>query len=182
MKKTITQFLGISHTSYYRWKEDRYIIKMLEKYFTKEDLIQFMQEGKIDKLEIKNNDNSDLNELYTNNALHKLIIKSTLPLDENDNLITKFFKTVLNKNKRYSILPLKSYINILNLPQVTNIETFIDEVGKSSMRDNWKKIIINFSTYELSKLEINALVQNKIKITNYFDNEKKDKNCMLNFS
>ena len=182
MKDTICELLGISKTSYYRWKNDRQVIQLLEKYFTKEDLLQFLHEGRIDKLEAKNSEDSDLNEFYTNSAVHKLITKSTLSMDEADQMIIKFFKAILNKNKRYSILPLKSFLIILNLPQVTNTTTLIDEVEKSSIKDNWKKIIIKFSTYELSRLEINALVENKIKVTKYFENEKLDKNCMLNFS
>ena len=182
MKDTICELLGISKTSYYRWKNERQVIQLLEKYFTKEDLLQFMNEGRIDKLEAKNSEDSDFNEFYTNNALHKLITKSTLPMDETDTMIVKLFKAILSKNKRYSILPLKSFLHILNIPEVTNTQTLIDQVEKSVIKDNWRKIIIKFCNYELSRLEINALIENKIKITKYFENEKLDKNCMLNFS
>ena len=182
MKETICQILGISNTSYYRWKKERQIIQLLEKYFTKDDLLQFQNEGRIDKLEAKNSENSDLNEFYTNSALHKLIIKSTLALDDTDQMIIKLFKAILNKNKRYSVLPLKSFLHILNLPEVTNAKTLIDQVEKSHIKDNWRKIIIKFCNYELSQLEINALITNKIKVSKFFETEKEDKNCMLNFS
>jgi len=182
MKEKICEILGISETSYYRWKNERPIIQLLEKYFSREDLIQFMEDGKIDKLEVKNSEDSNLTEFYTNNAVHKLITKSTLPIDENDQMMIKFFKAVLNKNKRYSVIPLKSFLNILNLQEVSNKQALIDQIEKSNMRESWKKIIIKFSNYELSQLEINALIANKIKVTKYFENEKTDKNCMLNFS
>ncbi len=182
MKEKICEILGISETSYYRWKNERPIIQLLEKYFSREDLIQFMEDGKIDKLEVKNSENSNLTEFYTNNAVHKLITKSTLPIDENDQMMIKFFKAVLNKNKRYSVIPLKSFLNILNLQEVTNKQALIDQIEKNNLRESWKKIIIKFCNYELSLLEINALIANKIKVTKYFENEKTDKNCMLNFS
>jgi hypothetical protein len=182
MKETICKILGISTTSYYRWRKERPIILLLETYFTKKDLLQFIEDGKIDKLEIKNSENSNLTEFYTNNGLHKLIIKSTLPIDETDQMIIKFFKAILNKNKRYSVIPLKSFLAILNLAEVTNKQTLIDQIEKSNIKENWKKIMIKFCNYELSQLEINALIENKIKVTKYFENEKTDKNCMLNFS
>ncbi len=182
MKETICELLGISRTSYYRWKKERQVIQLLEKYFTNEDLQQFMKDGRIDKLEAKNSEDSDMSEFFTNNALHKLIIKSTLPMDEEDTMIVKLFKAILSKNRRYSILPLKTFLHILNLPKVTNTKTLIDQVEKSNIKDSWGKIIIKFCNYELSRLEINALIENKIKITKYFENEKQDKNCMLNFS
>jgi len=51
MKEKICEILGISTASYYRWKEDRKIIKMLEKYFTEEELNEFIQTEKISRLE-----------------------------------------------------------------------------------------------------------------------------------
>jgi hypothetical protein len=36
--------------------------------------------------------------------------------------------------------------------------------------------------YELSILEIDALIKNKKHVIEFFEEEKADKNCMLNFS
>ena len=57
MKEKICEILGISTASYYRWKEDRKIIKMLEKYFKEEDLQEFLETGQMSKLEALNNSN-----------------------------------------------------------------------------------------------------------------------------
>jgi len=52
MRKQIVQMLGNTEKSYYRWKkENRPIITFLEKYFTKEDLEEFLKTGIMSKLE-----------------------------------------------------------------------------------------------------------------------------------
>jgi len=51
MKEKICEILNISTASYYRWRKNRKIIKMLEKYFSKEDLEEFLNTEKIDRLE-----------------------------------------------------------------------------------------------------------------------------------
>ena len=182
MKETICDILGISQASYYRWKQERPIINLLEKYFDEKDLKQFIVEGKMDKLEIMKVKDTTLDEFFLSNLMHKLIIKSTLPLDANDNAIVKILKAILNKNKHYSILPLETFLTILNDQLIHDKQTLIDGVSKADIMDNWKNIIIKFCKYELSVLEINAMIENKTKITDFFENEKLDKNCMLNFS
>ena len=45
--------LGCSVSGYYKWKkQNRFIISLLEKYFTKHDLEEFLEKGKISKFEI----------------------------------------------------------------------------------------------------------------------------------
>lgn len=52
MRKVIPQLLGNTEKSYYRWKEEkRPIILLLEKYFSKEDLQEFIDTQKIELLE-----------------------------------------------------------------------------------------------------------------------------------
>ena len=182
MRETICKLLDISQTSYYRWKEERAIIPMLEKYFTEEELSQFLREGKIDKLEQLNIQNSKMEDFLLKNSLHKIIIKSTLPIDENDNIVVKLLKAILNKNRHYSLLPLQSFLNILTAQTVDSAETFINEVSESGINEDWQKIIVKFCKYELAELEINAIIKNKTNIIDFFANEKLDKNCMLNFS
>lgn len=52
MKNVITKLLGISEVSYYRWKKERMIIDLLEKYFTENELKEFIENNKITKLEL----------------------------------------------------------------------------------------------------------------------------------
>lgn len=50
-KKVVCELLGISDKSYYRWREERKIFALLDKYFTKEYLQEFLETGKIDKFD-----------------------------------------------------------------------------------------------------------------------------------
>jgi hypothetical protein len=60
----VSDLLGISEKSFYRWKEDRKIFKLLEKYFTDEDIKDFLENNKIEKLDlIKDTSINELKEL-----------------------------------------------------------------------------------------------------------------------
>ena len=52
MKKQIIELLKISDVSYYRWKKERKIFELLEKYFSDNDLEEFLSTGKITRLEL----------------------------------------------------------------------------------------------------------------------------------
>jgi hypothetical protein len=52
MKKQIIELLKISDVSYYRWKKERKIFELLEKYFSDNDLKEFLSTGKITRLEL----------------------------------------------------------------------------------------------------------------------------------
>lgn len=52
MKKAILKLLDVSDKTFYNWKkEKRPIIRLFEKYFTKEDLEEFLETEKITKFE-----------------------------------------------------------------------------------------------------------------------------------
>lgn len=52
MKKEICKILDVVEASYYNFKrQNRPIIKLLEKYFNEDDLNEFLETGKITKLE-----------------------------------------------------------------------------------------------------------------------------------
>ena len=50
-RKLVSNLLGISEKSYYRWKEDRAIFKLLEMYFSDKNIEEFLNTGKIQKFE-----------------------------------------------------------------------------------------------------------------------------------
>ena len=71
MKKIILKILDIADKTYYNWKnEKKPIINLLEKYFTKEDLQEFIETSKIEKQE-------RLNELLEIEKKYNQIIKIT---------------------------------------------------------------------------------------------------------
>lgn len=82
MLKTYSKLLQNTVRTISNWKnEHRPIINLLEKYFTKEDIEEFINIGKIEKLElIKNIDIEELKTLIKNkDLLHKVTeIKSLL--------------------------------------------------------------------------------------------------------
>jgi len=59
----MSQLFGFSTQSYFNWKRDaqakRKIISLLEKYFTKEDLEEFLESGKCEKFEAISGLNSE---------------------------------------------------------------------------------------------------------------------------
>ena len=64
MKNQIIKLLKISDVSYYRWRKERKIFGLLEKYFTTKDLEEYLKTGSIDKQEIvKDLSMKDLEEL-----------------------------------------------------------------------------------------------------------------------
>ena len=125
MKDIICEIMGISQATYYRRKIQKPAILLLEKYFNEEELKQFLKEGKIDRLESPVVLNKEMHEFFFNNAIHKIIIKSTLPLDDHDNVILKIFKAILNKNRSYSLLPLNTFLNYLNSSNAVDTKTYL---------------------------------------------------------
>lgn len=53
MRKTISELCNIGEKSYYVWKNKSHtkLIALLEKYFSEEELQEFIETGKIEKLE-----------------------------------------------------------------------------------------------------------------------------------
>ncbi len=182
MKDIICEIMGISQATYYRRKEEKPVIKLLEKYFNEDELKQFLKEEKIERLEAPIVLNKEMHEFFFNNAIHKIIIKSTLPIDENDNIVFKTFKAILNKNRSYSLLPLATFLKYLNSSNVVDTNTYLATIKESKINISWKNIITQFCTYELSSLEMDSILKNKARIYTFFEEEKNNKNCMLNFS
>lgn len=58
-RKLISQLLGISEKSFYRWKEQRAIFKLFSKYFTDNEIKEFLDTGKIEKFDIISNKSVD---------------------------------------------------------------------------------------------------------------------------
>jgi len=64
MIATIVKILDISKNSYWNYKkQERPIISLLEKYFTKEELEEFLSTGKIENLELIKGISSKQNQL-----------------------------------------------------------------------------------------------------------------------
>lgn len=81
-KDLIAKVLGVTVKSVYNYeKENRPIISLLEKYYTDDDIQEFLETGKISKLESIELDNQFkqliLNDHMLHNAAHKLYLLSS---------------------------------------------------------------------------------------------------------
>lgn len=82
MKKdeVVSNILGCSVSGYYKWKKQgRYIIDLLDKYFSKSDLEEYLETGKVSKFELLNDFNDilygsklDYLEFISNNLVHSI--------------------------------------------------------------------------------------------------------------
>ena len=68
-REILCNLLGISEKSYYRWKktDHKKIILLIEKYFTKEELKEFLETEKIERQDyFKNYSKEELEEYFKN--------------------------------------------------------------------------------------------------------------------
>lgn len=146
MKNSIKQILDIADRTLYNWRKERKpIVLLLEKYFTKEDLEEFLETGKIRRFE--NYDASLADPLFVEyvrfNLVAKIdIIKGVGLIDRLSNLIpNKIFKTILNdlanatdfelyqrETKKTLIHRIKGYeASILEKPSKSQLISLIDK-------------------------------------------------------
>ncbi|MDN5125548.1 hypothetical protein PJV95_04725 [Aliarcobacter butzleri] len=134
----------VSINTYYNWKkENRPIINLLDKYFSKEDLEEFLKTGEISKLEkVKNTNNQidNINDLLIDNA--KYTVKEKL---------YKVFESSMLE-KIYTYLSKKILIRVLDKLSIKNNEYPINlskEYLLSEIRNSDIKV---YETYKLPVL------------------------------
>ncbi len=164
MKDIICKVMGISQASYYRWKQERPVINLLEKYCTEEDLEEFLVSGRISKFESTFADDEEMDEFFLKNALSKIEMYGTR---EN----TPFFgsiKQALKIDEIPSCLPVKTFLTVLTTKTVHDLKSFEVVLDTEKVKfENWKTIIRDFITNKLSQKELKALVKNKIYVKEY---------------
>lgn len=139
MKEAIKKILDISDKTYYNWKnQDRYIVKLLEKYFLKEELSEFIETGKIIKFEnIKS---------YTVSSCISFLIK----LEQLD--IKDFYG--FNYFSRYIIYYIKKGFE----PDKDGNEYWIGENELKSFQNNFIKFLLElFDSSKNDELPFNDL-------------------------
>lgn len=200
MKKIMSKLLGISEKSYYRWKKETHIklIDLIEKHFDENDLIEFLETGKISKFEKKEIEDNDMNEFLLNTAISKIKQNSEMMADDiyTWNLKTKhrkkitgniidYFKTIIKdpfiqyKSARY--FPLGTFLSIINDENVKDVESFKNIINKIVDNDVRAEIIESFIENILSKLELEQLLIEKEKVISFFEMEK-EYNSRLNWN
>lgn len=121
---TMSKILEISENSYFRWKKKDHVVlvNLLEKYFTKEDLKEFLESGKIKKME-------NLNLVHTT---AKKIVKEF------------FYTSYTNerKNDEFFNIIFPSYIKFEN-QQVEKNKKILQDRIEAALSDERKKAISN---------------------------------------
>lgn len=175
MINTICNIMAISRSAYFKFKkEERPVIALLEKYFSKEELEEFLHNGKIERFEQFNN----------MNAQHVESFKSQLNVNTSIDLLADYAKYGLNNkiNELFKIfgipdftmfLPKKLFIKILN--DIKSENSLTHENGKAFLlqrlkgyetsitkleHKNHPKILYDFVSNKLSKIEVYILIHN----------------------
>jgi hypothetical protein len=154
MINAITNLLGVSKNSYWNYKKQkRPIISFLEKYFTKEDLEEYLQTGVIRRLEEKKLD-ANLQSLITDDmTLHnaafkfRILISGTFKMKK---IIINVLETFDSEDSTFTVENAKQRL----MDRVQGVE-------KSSIFDTKNKVesIVNWIDDYFSQLEAYIIVK-----------------------
>lgn len=160
IEQLMSELFGFSTQSYFNWKRDaktkRKIIDLLDIYFSKEMLEEFLETGKISKLElIKLSETEEfkftakerLQELikffaiYSTKDLQEALSKSLLANDLNSGTV-KYLNTAINKYDFIKIL--KNILSDAN----NNKDDTIEHVFQKVINDFNEKVRFDFSRHD----------------------------------
>ena len=140
-RKLISKLLGISEKSFYRWKEERLIFKLLEKYFTDKELEEFLNTGKIKRFEIAQNNDYLLNKSI---KLYKMVNFKLTPLAR------KFFFEELKNLKSYKIEDVSNIIFYsIKDEDLDSNRDYMNGISKISIRLDLLKLFEKIDDFEL---------------------------------
>ena len=152
MRKQIVQMLGNTEKSYYRWKEEgRPIIAFLERYFTKEDLEEFLKTGMMSKLE--NTEDNQMSYMLLEYVRYNLKGK-----------LSNAFETISSWSDKY--IHKKNFIETLQ--SISSDPKF--EIEKHKSKDFLIKAIEEYKIQGFSKVK-------KEQIINIFKNNFSNLEC-----
>lgn len=166
----MSQLFGFSAPTYFRWKkEKRLIINLLEKFFSKEDLEEFLQTGEIERLEqdnTKTNKIDDINVILIDYTKYQLKDKLQRITDKNTmewlwflfakKILIKVLHNISSDNKTTAIMNSKEFL----INEINNAEINI------LYKDN-KVTIIKMIEQNLSDLECYVLIKHYKEILDY---------------
>ena len=146
-KEIIEKLFGFTEATFYNWKKEKRPILDLIKYFEEEELVEFLQTGKIKRLE--------KNEKVDNTLHEHLVFHATQKI----NAIPNNFG--FGKKKFW----LSEFIKVLNKSNAKNKNEFFEEINQIETKfwqsENWKKLTNDFINKNLSESELQAIIKNK---------------------
>jgi hypothetical protein len=173
-KKVICELLDISDKSYYRWREERKIFPLLEKYFQKEELEEFLDTGSIKKFEnlkqiqslvILNNCNVYIDTFTQKTDSNTLKHASPYFLDFYFSFLVKFNE--FQKNQKFSSVLNGFFIDYI-VDKYQDTQKLKEISGYIFLFNNWDELMGIFLNLSLENnlsmlLEISDAYNNKIK-------------------
>ena len=164
MRHSIVKLIGNTEKSYYRWKkEKRLVISLLEKYFTKNEIDEFIQTKQIARLELDNSLTQDLAYNFYDLYFNKLFAKDN---DQSSTLCRAYFLSFLDhlnsnpmefNNIKDVLEELDRFINFTKWSACQN--SYIKEIevsGAGEVIDNEAKRYCPFNCHKIIyKLLIN---------------------------
>ena len=159
MKQSVKKILDIADKTYYNWKkEGRPIIELLEKYFTEDDLEEFLKYGIITKLEAKDDQHTtymliDYVKYNLKEKLDKLLLKPG---------IFKWLENIIPKNIFLKILKEISEDPKIEVEKYRSKEYLIQKIESykvASINNSNKKQLIGIIKNNLSNIECYVLIK-----------------------
>ncbi len=157
MKAAIAQLLNVSERTIYNWsKEKRPIIPFLYKYFSENDILNYIKFGQIEKLELLNTSTPltlhELQSLAT--ILYKIeecIIEEKI---NRERFLIKFYRTIRDYTEEG-----EDFVSFVSSYKMKSTESFRNVLYSSSFDD-----VINFYQNYLSVKERKLLFEKKFYI------------------
>ena len=171
-KLIASDVLGCTLASYYNWdKQERLIIKLLEKYFTKEDLQEFIEKGSITTLD-SFNQNKNIQDIDILNKVSSLVTKQLeRKISSLDSVGTKTAVNIIEDYFQQSnvTIDIKDFNHFYK--NISNIQNYyaqdIAEIEIKQIRKNFKLTEKNKEAFEL---EMSKKEEYRIDaITNFFN-------------
>ncbi len=159
------QLFNFSRPTYYKWKrENTPALKLMEKYFTEKDLIEFLEKGNIKRLEENNISNTKL-------ELHEKVLEDNALYTAKDKLDRFFSSRFLIKDILIDVLnQMHDSKNIYTLENTK--QSLIDHLKGTEA--NWLKtktqskidLVSEFVENNISKIEAFVMVKNPQTVLN----------------
>ena len=157
MKSAVAKLLDVSERSVYNWsKENRPIITFLYKYFSKEDIQEYLQFGQIEKLELLNLSDPITTEEFQSLSiiLYKLEKYVRVNKINREGFLIKIYRTLRDFKGSN-----EEFISFVDEYDMHTIESLRNVLYGSSLKDT-----INFYQNHLSKEEQRLLFTRKFHI------------------
>lgn len=156
MRRIMSEFLEIGEKSYYVWKNKSHpiLIQFIEKYFDEKDLKEFLETGKINRLENVERSGEIKDKELEDHILFNAIVK-----------IKEAGKFNINKLKGFWT---EGFIRAVENADEYSKKALISELEKLDMKfwqhSNWKKITIEWIQENLSGLEVKLVMKYKERV------------------